>query len=93
MIMLSELQVKEIVMLQTGRRIGFIADFEIDETTGYIHALIVSNRQSRNNLFQKMSEIIIQWDHIVTIGDDIILIDDANGREISPKIDENGEKE
>lgn len=76
MITLSELQLKEIIVLQTGRRLGFIADFEIDESSGSITAFVVATKQSKGNLFNRMSETIISWDHIVTIGDDIILIDE-----------------
>lgn len=76
MITLSELQLKEIIVLQTGRRLGFIADFEIDEASGSITAFIVATKQLKGNLFNRMSETIISWDNIVTIGDDIILIDE-----------------
>lgn len=76
MITLSELQLKEIIVLQTGKRLGFIADFEIDEASGSITAFIVATKQLKGNLFNRMSETIISWDNIVTIGDDIILIDE-----------------
>lgn len=88
LITLSELQLKEVVILQSGRRLGFIADFEIDETTGSITAFIVSTKQLRGNLFNRMTETSVSWEHIVTIGDDIILINDEN----SPKIIENNGK-
>lgn len=78
LITLSELQLKEVVILQSGRRLGFIADFEIDERTGSITAFIVSTKQLRGNLFNRMTEAIVAWEKIVTIGDDIILINDDN---------------
>src|SRR5699024_10033584 len=90
LITLSELQLKEVVILQSGRRLGFIADFEIDERTGSITAFIVSTRQLRGNLFNRMTETIVTWEHIVTIGDDIILINDEN---YSKTIENNGENE
>lgn len=88
MITLSELQLKEVVLLQSGRRLGFIADFEIDEASGSITAFIVSTKQLRGNLFNRMTETIVPWNDIVTIGDDIILINDEH----SPEIIENNEK-
>lgn len=90
MITLTELQLKEVVILQSGRRLGFIADFEIDEQTGSITAFIVSTRQLRGNLFNRMTETIVPWGHIVTIGDDIILINDEN---IPKSIENNGKNE
>ena len=88
MITLSELQLKEVVLLQSGRRLGFIADFEIDEASGSITAFIVSTKQLRGNLFNRMTETIVPWNDIVTIGDDIILINDEHSTEII----ENNEK-
>jgi len=88
LITLSELQLKEVVLLQSGRRLGFIADFEIDEASGSITAFIVSTKQLRGNLFNRMTETIVPWNDIVTIGDDIILINDEHSTEII----ENNEK-
>jgi len=87
LITLSELQLKEVVILQTGRRLGFIADFEIEEATGSITAFIVSAKQVRGNLFNRTSEILVYWEHIVTIGDDIILINDENKQEIPQNLE------
>lgn len=76
LITLSELQLKEVVLLQSGRRLGIILDFEIDDKTGAITALIVSTRPMRSNLFHRATETIVSWEQIVTIGDDFILIND-----------------
>lgn len=89
MISLSELQTKEVVMLQTGKRLGFIVDFELDDTQGYITSLIVAGRQSGGNLFNRSTEIIIPWDHIETIGDDIILINENGPEKMSTETNEN----
>ncbi len=74
MITLSELQIKEVVILETGRRLGFIQDFEIDEESGRIKSFVVQTRQLRGNLFHRVSETLVPWEKIVTIGDDFILI-------------------
>lgn len=74
MISLSELQTKEVVLLETGKRLGFIVDFELDDTNGFIKALIVASRQTGGNLFNRATEIVILWENIETIGDDFILI-------------------
>ncbi len=76
MISLSELQTKEVVMLKTGKRLGFIVDFELDDERGYITSLVVHTRQQGGSLFNRMAEMVIPWEQIVTIGDDFILIDE-----------------
>lgn len=82
MVTLSELQLKEVVILQSGRKLGFIADFDIDNNTGSINALIVSTKQEGGNLFNRMTETTIPWKQIVTIGDDVILVNDENETEV-----------
>lgn len=74
MITLTELQMKEVVMVHNGKRLGQIADLEIDEHTGYIQSLILLERHGKGSLFQKPIEKEILWQQIVTIGTDIILV-------------------
>lgn len=93
MITLSDLQLKEVVILQTGKRLGFITDFEISNDKGFISAFIVSTKQSRGNLFNRMDEMIVTWEQIVTIGDDIILINGENYSEIKQNNDGNERNE
>ena len=76
MITLSELQMKEIVLMQSGRRLGFIDDLEINEQTGLITKLIIVNRPLKGAFFSRPEERTISWDQIVTIGADIILVND-----------------
>src|SRR5690606_40379140 len=92
MISLSELQTKEVVMLKTGKRLGFIVDFELDDERGYITSLVVHTRQQGGSLFNRMAEMVIPWEQIVTIGDDFILIDEdaKERRKIEPKENEIG---
>lgn len=78
MIYLSELQTKEVVLLSTGRRLGFIDDLEIDDTTGKILAIIIIGKNAKGSFFGKPSELTISWEQITTIGTDIILIKDEN---------------
>lgn len=76
MITLSELQTKEVVMMSNGKRLGFIEDLEIDERLGTITALILIERAQGLSLFQKPTEKVVRWEQIITIGDDIILINE-----------------
>lgn len=76
MLTLSALQRKEVVMMHTGEKLGYIDDLEIDEQDGVITSIIVINRHMKGSFFNKVQEIVIDWNQIVTIGADIILIND-----------------
>lgn len=71
---LSELQLKEIINIYNGKRIGVIVDV-IVETNGQIKKLVLEEKRGRK--FSK-EEYEISWNQIVKIGDDIILIDTRN---------------
>ena len=71
---LSELQLKEIVNISNGKRIGTIIDVIVDEN-GYIKSLILQEKRGRK--FSR-EEYDISWNQIIKIGDDIILIDTRN---------------
>ena len=71
---LSELQLKEIINVVNGKRIGSIVDVIIDDK-GYIKNLVLEER--RGHKFSH-EEYNITWSQIVKIGDDIILVDTRN---------------
>ena len=71
---LSELQLKEIINISNGKRIGVIVDVIID-TNGNIQKLVLEEKRGRK--FSK-EEYEILWSQIVKVGDDIILIDTRN---------------
>ncbi len=74
MITLSELQTKEVVMMHDGKRLGHITDLEIDVDSGFITGIILLEKQEKGSFFQKPVERHIAWEQIMTIGADIILI-------------------
>jgi len=74
---LSELQLKEIVDIRDGRRIGMIVDVFVDEK-GNIAKLVIEDKRGRR--FSK-EECEIMWSKIIKIGDDIILIDTRSNYE------------
>jgi len=71
---LSELQLKEIINISNGKRIGIIVDV-IVSTSGNIEKLVLEEKRGRK--FAK-EEYEISWNQIIKIGDDIILIDTRN---------------
>ena len=71
---LSELQLKEIVNVVNGKRMGVIVDVIVDDK-GYIKTLILEDKHGRK--FSR-EEYSIEWSQIVKIGDDIVLVDTRN---------------
>ena len=72
--LLSELQSKDIINIDSGAKIGFIGDIEIDVTVGVITYLIVTISQKWFGLIGREEELNIPWPNIVKIGTDVILI-------------------
>lgn len=80
MIRLSELQMKEVISVVDGRRLGFIIDLEIDVRTGKITSLILADRENKSHFFGKTEEIQVHWNQILRIGSDVILIKELTGQ-------------
>ncbi len=70
---LSDLQSKDIVSIEDGKRIGNIVDVSIDEG-GNMVALIVQRSKFLNNIFSSSNEIEIKWNQVKKIGEDVILV-------------------
>jgi YlmC/YmxH family sporulation protein len=79
MIKLSELQLKEVIVIEDGRRLGNISDLEINPNTGRIEAIVLVIKDKKGNFFSKMDELIIPWKHIIRIGSDVILVRNERG--------------
>ncbi|HEY4600387.1 MAG TPA: YlmC/YmxH family sporulation protein [Cerasibacillus sp.] len=75
MMTLSQLQQKEVITINRGERLGFISDLEIDSDRGYILAIIIFSRDG-GPFFGKHQEVVIPWEQIITIGEDIILVEE-----------------
>ena len=71
---LSDLQLKEIVNISNGKRVGRIIDVNIDEK-GNIINLVLEDRRGRKFSHEEYN---ILWSQIIKIGDDIILVDTRN---------------
>lgn len=59
--LLSELQSKDIINIDSGAKIGFIGDIEIDVTVGVITYLIVTISQKWFGLIGSEEELKIPW--------------------------------
>ena len=64
---------KEVINACDGRRLGYVTDIEFDVCDGRITAIVVP---TKNGFFgYGCEEIVIPWEKIQKIGEDIILVD------------------
>lgn len=71
---ISEFQIKDVVNVSDGKRLGNIGDIEINLTTGKIEAVIISGSGRVLGFFGKDEDIVIPWKNIIKIGQDVILV-------------------
>ncbi len=74
MVKISEFQIKDVVNVADGRRLGNIGDLEINLTTGKIDSIIINSNGKMFGLFGKDEEVLIPWRNIVKVGTDVILV-------------------
>ena len=71
---LFDLGDKEVIDLQSGARLGYIYDAEIDLETGQIRSFFTPGRARFFGLLGREEDACIPWDNVEKIGDDIILV-------------------
>ncbi|WP_211321990.1 YlmC/YmxH family sporulation protein [Brockia lithotrophica] len=71
---ISEFQSKDVVRLSDGKRLGRVADVEIDPDAGRVLALIVPKSGGMFSWFRRPEETVVRWEDIETIGVDVILV-------------------
>lgn len=74
MMKISDMQVKDIVNMENGKRLGYVTDIDINLETGQISALIINGSSKVMSFFNRNQELIIPWRNIYKIGDDVILV-------------------
>lgn len=74
MVRISEFQVKDVVNVSDGKKLGNIGDIEIDIQTGKIEAIVISGSGKILGFFGKDDDIVIPWKNILKIGEDVILV-------------------
>ena len=66
---------KEVININNGKRLGFVQDVTADLETGVITSIIVPGSTRLLNMFSNNEDIVIPWQNIKCIGDDIILVE------------------
>ena len=65
----------EVVNIVDGKRLGFVQDVTADLESGVITSIIVPGNSKLLNLFAGNNDIVIPWQDIKCIGEDIILVE------------------
>lgn len=65
---------KEVINIKGAKRLGRVQDVTADLKTGTITSIIVPGTSKTFNFFSPENEIVIPWEKITCIGDDIILV-------------------
>ncbi|MEK4030274.1 MULTISPECIES: YlmC/YmxH family sporulation protein [Bacillaceae] len=71
---ISDFQLKDIVNVANGKKLGNISDIHLNLTAGTIDSIVISSSGKIFGLFGKEEEIVIPWSQIVKIGEDVILV-------------------
>lgn len=71
----ADLQKKEVININDGKRLGFLYDIEVDLETGRIGSIIIPGGSRFFGLFGRGEEYVITFSQIKKIGDDIILVE------------------
>ena len=66
---------KEVININDGKRLGFVQDVCADLESGTITSIIVPGNNKFMGMFSSGNEIVIQWQNIKCIGDDVILVE------------------
>ncbi|MCR5146540.1 MAG: YlmC/YmxH family sporulation protein [Clostridia bacterium] len=66
---------KEVINISDARRLGFVQDVCADLETGKITSIVVPGSNKLLSMFTSENDIVITWDKIRCIGEDIILVE------------------
>jgi len=76
---LSELRTKEVIDVHDGKRLGRVMDIEFCAESSRVTALVVpADTSFLQSLRGEKCGLVIPWEDICRIGDDVILVSTAN---------------
>ena len=71
----NALREKEVINVKDGARLGFVGDVEVDLDTGSLISIVIPGAYKLAGLFGREQDVIIKWDDIKKIGDDLIIVE------------------
>lgn len=66
---------KEVININNGKRLGYVQDVCADLESGSITDIIVPGEKGIKGMFRSNDDIVIRWEKIKCIGEDVILVD------------------
>ena len=73
---LSELRTKDVVNTRDGKRLGKVMDIEFDAMDGHVEALVVPGEFKVGSMLRgEKCGIVIPWQRICKIGENVILVE------------------
>lgn len=80
MISTDKLKNKEVINIGDGRSIGFVCDIEVDLDRGVIDGIVIPGSRGFMGFFHRdEGDMIVKWDRVRTVGDDVILVELDSG--------------
>ena len=72
---LSELKLKDVVNVDTGKKLGRVMDIEFSACDGCVQAIVVPGDFKLGSVLKgEKNCVVIPWERIARIGDDVILV-------------------
>ncbi|HHV07124.1 MAG TPA: YlmC/YmxH family sporulation protein [Firmicutes bacterium] len=71
----SELRTREVINISDGRKLGSVIDVDIDLESGRLRAIVVPGPRGMFSMFGRNEDVVIPWDKIKRIGQDVILVE------------------
>ena len=72
---LMDLRCREVINVRDGTRYGFVCDATVDYSTGRIKSIVIPGPTRLLGLVGRREDMVIPWEAITRIGDDVILVD------------------
>lgn len=66
---------KEVININDGKRLGFVQDVTANLESGMITSIIVPGGNKILSIFSSSNDIVIPWENVKCIGDDVILVE------------------
>ena len=82
MLKISDFQVKDVVNVADGKKLGNIGDIDINLQTGKIDSIIIGGPGKVLGFFNREADIVIPWSNILKIGEDVILVKHTKSLEL-----------
>lgn len=71
---IADMRQKEVINLHNGMRLGYVDDVEINILEGNLSAIIIGGALKFFGLLGRYDDIVIPFEKIEKIGDDLILV-------------------